>query len=85
MQYYFRFECYNGPDRQFTTQLCPDIPVDSTVNFVYAQPIQVGSYADDKWPLYYVANFTHAEEIDDPAIPGKNALLVHVYVARGEQ
>ncbi|WP_177236543.1 hypothetical protein [Spirosoma endophyticum] len=35
--------------------------------------------------MYYVANITHAKEIDDPSIPGKNALLVYVYVAKEDQ
>lgn len=87
MQYYLRFLLYNGPDRQATTQIHSDIPVDEPAQFGYGQGLRIGSDSDDPqtWPQYVVAHITHGKQIKDPNDESKNALLFINYVAPLDQ
>ena len=57
------------------------------MGFDYGQPVTIGPDEDDPatWPQYVVAHLNQMKQIDDPARPGKNALLFEVHVARAEQ
>ncbi|MBD2700168.1 hypothetical protein IC229_05945 [Spirosoma sp. BT702] len=87
MQQYLRFQRYDDPSRQITTQIHPDISIDEVHGFAYASPIKVGD--DDTpvedWPIYFIGNIPQISEMEDPNIPGRKALLLEVFLIRQEE